>query len=97
MDQDTAFMSNLKGSAAANILTGSFIMIFWILKNKCKHSKCEMNNSCFQCSVKEDDDDIETGREEENLPGETKIRLRRMLTRKHQSVYAKHASAISSD
>ena len=64
MDEEQVFMSNLKGSAMANIVTGMFILCIWILKNKCKHSQCKMDNSCFQCSVKEDDEyenDLERG------------------------------------
>ena len=57
MEQDDVFLSNFKGSAAANIITGIFVTILYILKNKCKHSQCKVNNRCFTCSIKEDDDE----------------------------------------
>ena len=54
-------MSNLKGSAAANFLTGSLVILFWVIKNKCRHSECAIVSGCFTCSVKEDDDeDVES-------------------------------------
>ena len=107
MDQDEVFMSNLKGSAAANIVTGMFVLCLWILKNKCKHSQCKMNNRCFQCSIKEDDSecDLERGqRESEKNERQTRKdinkiekRLQKMYESINDGLFQKHQTAIPTD
>ena len=81
MDEDQVFMSNLKGSAMANVVTGLFVLTLWILKNKCKHSQCKMNNSCFQCSIKEDDEFVEQDLERGQSENETKENIRKIENR----------------
>ena len=53
--EDAEFLNNIKGGVLANIATGIMFIILWVLKNKCKHSKCKVQNRCFTCSIKEDD------------------------------------------
>ena len=107
MDEDQAFMSNLKGSAMANIVTGLFILCIWILKNKCKHSQCKMDNSCFQCSVKEDDEcenDLERGERGERFGRQQRqntIKIEGRMQKMHKGfddgILPKHKKTSSTD
>ena len=109
MNNDEVFLSNLKGSAAANVITGTLFLILWILKNKCKHSQCRSHTRCFQCSVKEDDEkDLETGQSEQRrlkikrqksikIPDKTKIHVRKLHKSKHHGVLQERSQAISTD
>ena len=67
--EDEVFMSNLKGSALANFVTGVLFIVFWIIKNKCKHSRCTWHTRYCDCSIKEDDD-----REEGQRKGRREVR-----------------------
>ena len=102
MDESQVFMDNLKGSAAANVITGVFIIVFWVLKNKCKHCECRSHTRCFTCSVKEDDD-VETGQrrperqETIKIPGKAKIRLREVHQSKHASVLPQYSQVVPTD
>ena len=58
---DENFTSNI----GANLVTGIFFILMWILKNKCKHSSCDTHSCCWDCHVdgnlsesKENDDEI---------------------------------------
>ncbi len=104
MDNDEQlFLTNVKGSAAANFITGLFVLVLWILKNKCKHSKCRSHNCCFDCEVKEDDEDLERGqsrfRRQETIkvPDKTEIRLQKLFRSKHHGIFQKHKKAIPTD
>ena len=98
MDDDAVFMSNLKGSAAANIVTGVFILCLWILKNKCKHSQCKMNNCCFTCSIKEDDEECpEKGRMGDETLEEIEVRVHKMYQAKYDGILQEHKTAIPTD
>ena len=103
MEQDDVFLSNLKGSTAANIITGIFVTILYILKNKCKHSQCKVNNRCFTCSIKEDDEeeDLERGqrwrRQRAENYSEAEESMPKMHKSKHDGVLSKHKKAIPTD
>ena len=103
MEQDDVFLSNFKGSAAANIITGIFVTILYILKNKCKHSQCKVNNRCFTCSIKEDDDeeDLERGqrrrRKRRESSSETEESVREVFKGKCDGIHEKHQKAIPTD
>lgn len=108
MDKDEQlFLTNVQGSAAANLMTGIFFLIIWVLKNKCKHSKCKSHTGCFTCSVKEDDDEscLEKGqrgggfRRQETLkiPGKVKIRLHQLHEIKHDGLLQERQTAIPTD
>ena len=100
------FLTNVKGSATANFITGIFFVIIWILKNKCRHSKCKSHTKCFECSVKEDDDiDLERGQRGEKIklqntvkvPGQAKINLQKLHGSKRDGVLPECKKAIPSD
>ena len=95
-------MSNLKGSAAANILSAVFFLVFWVLKNKCKHMECKSHTRFCTCKIKEDDDP-ETGQRRINrqetlkIPNKVKINLRELHIVKHHGVLPECEKAIPSD
>ena len=97
------FLSNLKGSAAANILTAVFFLIFWVLKNKCRHSKCKSHTRFCDCSVKEDDEgfDLERGQIERQetlkFPHQAKGPMQKLHIRKHNGVLPEREKAIPTD
>ena len=103
MEQDDVFLSNLKGSTAANIITGIFVTILYILKNKCKHSQCKVHNRCFTCSIKEDDEeeDLERGqrwrRKRRQSSSETEESVREVFEGKCNGIHEKHKKAIPTD
>ena len=95
MNEDQIFMSNLKGSTMANVITGLFLMTFWILKNKCKHSQCKVQNRCFTCSIKEDDEeDCERG---QRGPRDAEEGVYEVYPGEHSRIPSKHKTALSSD
>ena len=74
IDESQIFLSNLKGGTAANMLTASFFLLFWVLKNKCKHSKCSSHTRFCDCSVKEDDEEIDLERGQREIEISPKIK-----------------------
>ena len=102
---DQVFMSNLKGSALANLMTGTLLIVFWLIKNRCQHSECVIENSCFRCKVNNDDDeegqDVERGerrgvRRQETVK-QTKIRVRALQPRQHTNLSQKHPQGVATD
>ena len=55
------FGSGVGQNLVSFIIVGLFGMGWYLIKNKCKHSKCAINSGCFKMEV----DDIETQRSEE--------------------------------
>jgi len=56
---DTFNISGYGQNLAATITAAIIFGVAWVVRNKCKHSKCAVNSKCIQCSA----DDIETIRE----------------------------------
>ena len=52
---DDEFMKQLKSSGAANALTLCIMILFWVVRNKCKHSRC----STICCTVEVNDESAE--------------------------------------
>ena len=53
---------NLSGygqNLAATITAAIIFGVAWLVRNKCKHSRCALNSKCIQCSA----DDLDTIRE----------------------------------
>ena len=96
MNEDQIFMSNLKGSTMANVITGLFLMTFWILKNKCKHSQCKVQNRCFTCSIKENDEERDCERGQRG-PRDAQEGVYEVYPREHSRIPPKHKTALSSD
>lgn len=75
---------NLSGygqNLAATITAAIIFGVAWIVRNKCKHSRCALNSKCIQCSA----DDLDTIREPPTRPTSWKrrpsIELRRVESR----------------
>ena len=112
MDESTIFMNNLKGGTAANLLTGFFFLLFWFLKNKCKHLECKSHTRFCSCNVREDSyeskEDIETGQRREQredvprqktfkFPGPSQINVRELQAREHLGILSERQKAIPTD
>ena len=104
-NEQQLFLANVKGSAAANFITGMFVLIVWILKNKCKHSTCSSHNCCFDCEVKEDNDIEEGGHSEQRIhrqetrkfPKKIKINMQKLHRGFDHGVFPKREKAIQID
>ena len=55
------FVPNFTSNIGANMVTAVFFLMFWWLKNKCKHSKCKSHTKLCDCSF----DDYESNTENE--------------------------------
>ena len=58
---------NLSGygqNLAATITAAIIFGVAWLVRNKCKHSRCALNSKCIQCSA----DDLDTIREPPRNP-----------------------------
>lgn len=54
------FGSNVAGNLVSFVIAGIFGLVWYLVKNKCKHSKCAINSGCLKMEI----DDIETQRDE---------------------------------
>ena len=111
MDESTIFMNNLKGGTAANLLTGFFFLVFWIIKNKCKHLVCKSHTGFCDCKIREDDEseeDSERGQRGEQseyvsrqktfkFPEQVEINVRKLQASQHLSVLSERQKAVPSD
>ena len=78
-----------------NLVTAVVFVVIWVVRNKCKHSKCKGHSFCCDCEIKDDDDesrgqrDVEEGR---------KIRFRKTATIKMQELHRRvDKSVLGSD
>ena len=60
---DDEFLKQLSGSGAANFATAVLFFLIYIVRNKCRHSRCKGNSICCQFEFKDD----ETRDEEEDI------------------------------
>ena len=51
-------------NVAATITAAVFFGVIYIVKHKCRHSRCNFDSKCIKCSA----DDIDTLHERPNLP-----------------------------
>ena len=49
VNMDENFASNFTSNIGANVVTVIGFVIFWFLKNKCKHSNCTCNLKWCKC------------------------------------------------
>ena len=49
------FWKQASGSGAANIATTLVFFLFWVVRNKCKHSKCVGRSLCCQLEINDDE------------------------------------------
>ena len=62
--------ANFTSSIGANLVTGIFFVLMWVLKNKCKHSTCDTHSGCIDCHV--DDEFSESKENDDEIPLEAK-------------------------
>ena len=67
-----SFVPNFTSNVGANFVTAAFFLIFWWLKNKCKHSSCKSHTKLCDCSFDDYESNTETG--ECKVNGEETIR-----------------------
>jgi hypothetical protein len=111
-DADSQFFDNFKGSALANVVSAALFLILYIVREKCKHSKCEFNTKCCRCKCKDDDDsgDEEScntrkekgeGRFERQqtfqFPRKAKKEMQKLHVRIDQGLHEKYPPTIPSD
>ena len=67
---DDEFWKQATGSGAANIATAMLFFLLWVVRNKCKHSKCVGHSLC--CDIEINDDESKSEEEpEEDLERQT--------------------------
>jgi len=104
---DSQFLDNFKGSTVANVVSAGVFLIFYIVREKCKHSKCEGNSFCcrFKCKDDEDGDEGSPTRSEQGEDGQKNFRFPRKAEKKmhklhvriDKGVHEEHPSVVPSD
>ena len=64
MDTSQFDLSGYGQNLAATITVAIIFGVGWLVRNKCKHSRCAINSKCVQCSA----DDFDTVREDPRPP-----------------------------
>ena len=101
---DSQFLDNFKGSTVANVVSAGVFLIFYIVREKCKHSKCEGNSFCCRFKCKDDEDRDEGGSEQGEdgqknfrFPRKAGKKMHKLHVRIDKSVHEEHPSVIPSD
>ena len=102
MMDESNFMQNFTGSGAANLVTGLFFLVFYIVKNKCNHSSCKGNTFCCECEIKDDESeseegDIERGEGKIEFRKKATIKMQKLQPRFNQGVLALRKKIVSTD
>ena len=61
MNED--YYSNILGSGAANMGTALLFLLIWIVRNKCKHCKCNSHTSCCDIEINDEEEPEEESEE----------------------------------
>ena len=94
---DDEFMKQLKGSGAANALTIGLVFLLYIIRNKCKHSRCTWNTLCFTLEVNDDsEEDLERGEGRQFSP-KTQEKMFELFQSKYPGIFSKRAQVASTD
>ena len=51
---DDEFVKQLTGSGAANLATAVVFFLIWVVKNKCKHSRCKGHSFCCDLEINDE-------------------------------------------
>ena len=86
----TEFLDQLSGSGAANGLTGLMFLLIWIIRNKCKHSKCIGHSFCCSIEINDDEEDLERGEGREDIPREAEKELYTLHSPDDKGLHKKH-------
>jgi hypothetical protein len=93
----TEFIDQLSGSASANGLTALVFLLIWIIRNKCKHSKCTGHSICCDIEISEDtinDESSEDPERGECIPPKTEEDVYTLHTPKHSSLPKKRETPV---
>ena len=84
--EDDEFWKQATGSGAANIATALLFFLLWVVRNKCKHSKCVGHSLC--CDIEINDDESKS---EEDLERQTEKldRLREKIEVQMQKLHSR--------
>ena len=88
------FWKQATGSGAANIATGIVFFLFWVIRNKCKHSKCVGHSLCCDIEINDDESKSEEDHEDdaegdiENQVAELK-KLRKQIEIQMQKLHSR--------
>ena len=88
------FWKQATGSGAANAATGILFFLLWVVRNKCKRSKCVGHSLCCDIEINDDErgpeDDIEDAAEGdiENQVAELK-KLRKQIEIQMQKLHSR--------
>ena len=94
---DDEFMKQLKGTGAANALTFGLMLVFWILRNKCKHSRCKWNSLCCTVEVNDDDSEEERDLERGQFSPKTQEKMFELFKSKYPGVFSQRPQVASTD
>ena len=83
------FGSNVGGNLVSFVIVGVFGMIWFLLKNKCKHCKSNVNSPCCHIEM----DDIETQRSE-GEPEEHSLEVREIGVQTLEPSESKEETAV---
>ena len=98
------YYSNILGSGAANVASALVFLLIWVVRNKCKHFKCNSHTSC--CDIEIKDDDAEQPEERHEIrskhgtcrfSGETQESLQEMFACFNSRVLQKRETIIQID
>ena len=71
------FWKQATGSGAANIATMMVFFLFWVIRNKCKHSKCVGHSLC--CDIEINDDESKSEEDpEDDAEGDIENQVKRL-------------------
>jgi hypothetical protein len=87
----TEFIDQLSGSGAANALTALMFLVVWIIRNKCKHSRCTGHSGCCDIEINDEStEDIERG---ECIPEDAEKNVYTLHSPKHSGISKERETA----
>ena len=90
------FWKQATGSGAANAATGILFFLLWVVRNKCKRSKCVGHSLCCDIEINDDESKSEEEPEEDldrqteklnKLREEIKIQMQKLHSRLDKGVH----------
>ena len=87
---DGEFVKQFSGSGAANLASVVLFLVVWVIRNKCKHSRCKGHSICCDCEIKDSND--EEGTEGDDI--ERGITVRKTIKSQLQELQRKHREGL---
>ena len=87
----TEFLDQLSGSGAANGLSALAFLLIWIIRNKCKHSKCVGHSLCCDIEINDESTtDLERGEGRAEISHEVEKEVYTLHTPDNSSIHKEH-------